>query len=323
MSQGDNPEKSGWASDHDQRFKTLIREFFAEFFRLFFPAWADRFDFGRVEWLDTQAFPDPPQGRRQSLDLVAKLPTTQAVPAERPGQEESWIALVHVEVESRDSVAPLRPRMLDYYHFLRQQHGLPVLPVALYLRVGLDGIGCDVYEERFWERTLLYFEYQYVGLPALDALDYLERDNLLGVALTALMRVPEERKAWLRAEALRRLYQSGENTWRTFLLCECVQAYLALDPAQQAEFNRLLDHESYSGVKVMATTWFEQGLEQGLAQGRNQGQRQFLQMMLERKFGPLTPQARQRLESWPAERLVDAGLALSQAQSLRDLGLED
>ena len=50
-------------ADHDQRFKTLLREFFAEFVGLFFPDWAGRFDFGRVGWLDKEVFPDPPAGR--------------------------------------------------------------------------------------------------------------------------------------------------------------------------------------------------------------------------------------------------------------------
>ena len=37
------------------------------------------------------------------------------------------------------------------------------------LQVGLDGVGIDVYEERFWELKAVRFEYLYVGLPALDA----------------------------------------------------------------------------------------------------------------------------------------------------------
>jgi hypothetical protein len=36
-------------SDHDQRFKVLLKEFFAEFLTLFFPQQAARFDFGRLE----------------------------------------------------------------------------------------------------------------------------------------------------------------------------------------------------------------------------------------------------------------------------------
>lgn len=34
---------------HDPRFKRLLEEFFVEFFWLFFPSWAARFDFEDVE----------------------------------------------------------------------------------------------------------------------------------------------------------------------------------------------------------------------------------------------------------------------------------
>src|SRR5208283_770570 len=86
-------------ADHDQRLKTLLREFFLEFFRLFFPVWAERFDFSRTEWLEQEIFPDPPQGQRRAIDLLAKLPTRQPVSPFRPGESASWIALIHAEVE--------------------------------------------------------------------------------------------------------------------------------------------------------------------------------------------------------------------------------
>jgi hypothetical protein len=46
-------EQNGFVGqDHDQRFKVLIREFFADFMRLFFATWASRFDFTEIDWLD-------------------------------------------------------------------------------------------------------------------------------------------------------------------------------------------------------------------------------------------------------------------------------
>ena len=255
-------------ADHDQRFKNLLQEFFAEFVQLFFPDWAERFDFAGLEWLNAEVFPDPPQGERRYLDLVARLPTRQVVPAMRPGEEDAWVAVLHVEIEWPDAVAPLRPRMFDYYWMMRSRHRLPVLPIGLYLRVGLDGVGWDVFQETFWERRLVHFEYPYVGLPALDAERYVAGDNWLGVALSALMRIPEERRVWLRAEALRRSVACPESPMRRFLLCEVVQAYLPLEGPQLEEFNHLLVTEKYAGVRPMATTWYEQGLEQGLEQGQ-------------------------------------------------------
>ena len=43
-----------------------------------------------IEKFDQEVFPDPPQGDRSVLDLVAKLPTRQEVPGQRPGEPASW-----------------------------------------------------------------------------------------------------------------------------------------------------------------------------------------------------------------------------------------
>src|SRR5262249_43848844 len=180
-------------SDHDQRLKVRLKEFFEQFFLCFFPAWAARFDFSDVTWLDKEVFLAPPQGEKRQLDLVARLRLRPEAPPPQPGLTD-LLVLVHVEVESRESVQAFRPRMFEYYGQLRRGSQLPVLPIGLFLRVGLDGIGWDAYEESFWEHRLLRFEYAYVGLPALDAEPYATGEHLLGVALSVLMRVPAERR---------------------------------------------------------------------------------------------------------------------------------
>jgi hypothetical protein len=302
-------------SDHDQRFKTLIQEFFADFLALFFAQWAERLDCSAVEWLHQEVFPDPPEGARRVLDLVGKLPTRQVVAGQRPGEADSWLALVHIEIESPDKAAPLRPRMFHAYVNLRDKYRLPVLPIGLFLKVGMNGLGIDAYEENFWEFQAVRFQYLYVGLPALDGLQYVQSDNWLGVALSALMRVPRERMAWLGAEALRRITEAPLNDQQRFLLGECVQAYLPLDDEQQREFQKLVATEPYRGVQAMNTTWYEKGIEKG--------RRELLREQLEERFGSLSPAVQERLQQLPVERLSALGKALLRAQSLRDLGLED
>jgi hypothetical protein len=44
------PQPAG--PDHDQRLKVLLKEFFEAFFLCFFPAWAARFEFTDIDWLD-------------------------------------------------------------------------------------------------------------------------------------------------------------------------------------------------------------------------------------------------------------------------------
>ena len=67
------------------------------------------------------------------------------------------------------------------------------------------------------------------------------------------------------------------------------------------------------------TTFFEKGVQKGM----EEGQRQPARLQREKKFGPLSPAVRQRLEDWPAERLQDLLLALLDAPSLQALGLEE
>jgi hypothetical protein len=304
--------------DHDQRFKALIREFFGDFLRLFFAEWAERLDCDSVEWLDKEVFPDPPEGSRHLLDLVAKLPTRLPVPGLSPGEPESLVALVHLEIESPDKASPARRRMFRYFVHLRDEYELPVLPVVLYLRVGMQGVGTDTYEENFWEFRPVLFRYLYVGLPGLDGVKYVEGDNWLGVALSALMKIPPDRIAWLGAEALRKIKDAPLTDQKRFLLAECVQAYLPLGEGQQREFDKMMATEKYQGVRQMNATWFDKGLRQG----REQERRAVLLEQLEDKFGPLTGAVREKVQQLPLERLTELTKAVLRAQSLQELGLE-
>ena len=72
------------SDDHDQRLKVLLKEFFDQFFGCFFPAWAGRFDFARVQWLDKEVFLAPPRGDKRVLDLVAKVPLKPGPAPPRP-----------------------------------------------------------------------------------------------------------------------------------------------------------------------------------------------------------------------------------------------
>jgi hypothetical protein len=307
--------------DHDQRFKLLLKAFFAEFFQTFFPQWADRFDFSRVDWLEQEVFTDPPRGERRSLDLVARVPLRPGVPppiSESGEPVDCWLTLIHIEIEARDSVTPLRPRMLSYYEQLRRQYGLLVLPIALYLRVGMKGIGWDVYEENYWDHRLLSFSYAYVGLPGLEGEQYVAGEHLLGVALTALMRMPPARRAEVHAEALRRLAEARENEYRRYLLLDCLEAYATLDEAQAQELEALLRTERYQGARAMAMTTFEKGVQAGLQQAL----RTMLRKQLEARFDALSPGAQERLDGLVPERLEALTLEVLKAQSLRELGLE-
>ena len=99
----------------------LLKEFFEAFFRCFFPAWAERFEFTEIDWLDKELFLAPPQGEKRQLDLVARLRLRPDAPPPRAGVTD-LVALVHVEVESRASTAGLPAADVRLLHPTAARH---------------------------------------------------------------------------------------------------------------------------------------------------------------------------------------------------------
>jgi hypothetical protein len=298
--------------DHDQRFKTLLREFLPEFVTLFFPDWAARFDFAGTEWLDQEAFLDPPQGEKRVLDVVAKVPTREPVPDPAGRAAGHSLVVVNVEIESPERATEIRPRMLHHYEYLRLRYSLPVFPVWLFLRVGLDGLGWDSYEERLWGTPVLRFEYAYIGLPALDGLAYWRGENLLGLALSALMKLPAADRARIKAEGLAKIARSRDNDVRRALLAECFNNYLDLDATSQAEFDRLLAEQAPE--VGMTYNSFEREARIKLLRG-------LVPKQLEKKFGPLSPFVAGQLSALPVDRLEEIAVQVIAAATLAELGL--
>jgi len=241
---------------------------------------------------------------------------------------EEWLSLIHVEIESSDSVEPLRRRMHRYYTHLRDEHELPVLPIALYLRVGLEGIGFDEFRDGFGSLELLVFRYLYVGLPALDAVEYMQKNDL-GVAMASLMKTPDDDRAALRAAMADVVIQMDRDEYRRYLLFDCIETYMVLNDEQQAEYERLLQTEQFQGAARMATTslekgleqGLEQGLQQGLQQGAAQGRREMIQFLIEDRFGALSGAAKSRLDGMDDEELREVARKLFSAKSFDELGL--
>ena len=271
--------------------------------------------------MQQEIFRTPPQGEKRILDMVAKLPyQAHAQPPER--------ALVLLEVDFGDSLPPFRPRIYHYTGHLSEIHQLEVLPIAVFLTLVLDGQGIDVHERRIRDREQLLFRYDYVALPGLDGSKYLQGDNLLGVALSALMRWPKDKRVEAALEALDKIVTRETDNWRKFLLCECVQAYAPLDDKQRIELNDLLEQPQRQGVRMAIKTWSEEAMEKGVQQGFQQGENKerlrLLKLQIETRFQTtLSEAALKRMESWSVDQLNRLAVEFYSAETLQKLGLED
>ena len=261
-------------TDHDQLFKEVIREFFPDFLRLFCPAQAASFDLTRVSWRDKELFADPPDGPRHVLDLVAELTDL--------GGDDSTLALIHIEIESAESVTDIERRLPDYYFYLRRAKRKPVLPVVVFLKVGLDGLGIrEIRDPAEGDPTLIFF-YRYVGLPALPAAEYLRGDNWLGVALSALMKAGKEQRIPFGIEAMDRLGSGSLSDGKKSLLGDCVETYIDIPDSDSKRFRDILEGNATGRVPAMHKTRVQIAREEGIERGREEGIERGIEQGMER-----------------------------------------
>ncbi len=148
---------------------------------------------------------------------------------------------------------------------------------------------------------------------------YATGENLLGIALSALMRQPPDRRAELYAEGLKLIAGSAENDFRRFLVAECLEPYADLNDTQKEQLQSLLHTKRYQEVEPLMKTTYERGIEAGI----ELGERRTALRQMEAKFGTLAPEVRQKVESLSSEALSRLQLDLLRAQSLEELRLVD
>jgi hypothetical protein len=306
----------------DKRLKLLLLVFFREFVELFFPRFAAVIDWSvPVEFLDKELHSILPKTRGRTVDVLVKVRTRRPPESRRHEQ----LALLHVELEAGRSRRRFAKRMHRYFHRALDWFELPVIPMALYLRVAAEGLGWEVYELVYWDQRFVEFTFPYAALPGLDGVKYIESSNPLAWALSGLMRIDPARRAWAKAEALRRIEECRTDRTRRGILVECLETYTRLDEEQQEEFDRLFQSKPYEEARAMTKTIYdlarEEGRTEGIEKGIEKGRQELLARLLERKFGPLAPRTRSRiarLTSAEADRVVDDVFG---ARSLRELGL--
>ncbi len=301
--------------DHDQRFKSLIRAFFPQFMQLFLPKWAEEFDFTTTEWLDKEVLPDPPEGERHILDLVAKLRTVENLTTRTTARPDEWLAMVHIEIEAEDRTTSLKPRLPRYYHHLRDKHRLPVLPIALYLSVGMEGIGEDEVIEYFGTMEVMRFRYLYIGLKSLNALEYARGSNLLGVALSALMKAEPDQWPMIAADALLKIADAPVNSHQRFLLSDCLQAYLTLDATNRERYDEITKAEPYSRIHAMNKTPYDNGIELG----QENAMRSAAIALLESRFRTVHKPYLDRIRTLGYDELLALVIRIPNAASIESL----
>jgi len=293
----------------DQMFKEFIKAFLKDLMELFYPHIAERINLDQPEFLDKEVFTDIPEGSRRELDVLVKVFTIEGEPE---------LILFHYEVQAqRNNEFPYR--MYEYYALLRLRTKLPVFPIVIYLTPGTGGLHEEVYLESLFEKKILDFRYEAIGLPDLLAEEYLEHPNPVAPALSALMKAERLSRVLRKVLSLKRVLLSDLDEARKSLLVNIIESYLPLNSADEVEFNRVIVETGSEEVREMMTIYEERGIEKGLSQGK----REMLLHQLRLKFGDVPETVVQKIEHVEdPEQLDELSGRLLFANSLEEMDLE-
>ena len=306
------------AEEHDQILRELIAAFPADFVELILPDVASRIDFAALDFRKEEYFTDSPRGGRpRRPDLVAWVPTLTTT-------DEVGI---HVEIEARYRSARVA-KLFDYNRLLSLRRSRPVHTLVVYCRGGPPGVRQCEHRVESLGQTLTVFYYGSLGLSGASAPEYLARQQPLAWALAALMRPAKiGSRAKLRVACLRRIVAARHlEEERRFLLFNFVATYIESDQGISEEYDELFRHEDNREVREEMMTWAEKieakgytlGRQQGLEHGRREGEATLLLRMAERKFGQISPEARQQIETARTEQLLAWGERLVTAESIEE-----
>ncbi|HYX25198.1 MAG TPA: DUF4351 domain-containing protein [Thermoanaerobaculia bacterium] len=312
---GDLDSGPAMATQHDKIFKQLLRNFLADFLRLVLPA-PDRLDLSSPELLDKELFAGGPHGRRREPDLLVRIRTVHGRPL-----------LIHVEIEARASRG-MEERLWRYRNQILARYETLVLSIVVNLKRGRPGVHLEIRESGLGP-DFPEFRYISFGLERCRAAEYLARPEPLAWAFAALMDPGPLSRAELKMACLRRI-AGLRGRIDPFLLVDCVESYLQLEPWEVAEFETLASRRDNQEVRAVKMTWsetlraegWEKGRKEGMEEGAQTGARQMLLLLLGKRFGPLPETVRRRVEAIDSlDLLTRLAERLLSAHSLEEMGL--
>ena len=305
-------KENGNQIDHDAMFKELLHQLIEFFLRLFFPEEASRLDFSSLIFLEQEQFTDFPSGKHRYIDTLVEIKTLC---------DEPEMVLVHVEFQSsRKRDFPLR--MFRYFSQLRLRRDTPIWPIVLYMPKGSGGLGFEEYTEALFDEKFLPFRYWCIGLPELDAKEYLATKNPVAYGLAPLMNHGQLSKPCLKALCLSGIAQSNINEVQAALLAYFVDTYLPLNEAEEEEFQKLIQQEEVIAMQFI-TSWERQGIIKGRAEGELLARRETLLDLLQEKFGELPSIVAQQVEAISSKEELEPLLRkLIHANSFSEMGLD-
>lgn len=307
------------ASDEfDSPWKDTVQQYFRPFLELCFPEIAQWIDWGRE-----------PESLEQELravspdSIVSAQRVDQLMRTWRADTGESQMVLLHIEVQSQKD-DDLAARLFQYHYRLRDTHREPVVTLCVLAdespqfkpsQFAWELWGCDI-RFRFPVCKLLEFD-----------LEEIQRSGNLVALVVAAHRAAqaskrdEDLRYQLRWALVTSLYERGLTRNDVFQLYRLISWILKLEGPKRLEFTQALAQYEESKRMPFVTDIEEIGIEKGLEQGRIETNRTVITTILERRFGEVPADVRDRVNGCASlamlEDLVLASLDCASLEGFR------
>ena len=296
---------------HDQNFKNLILDYPREALEFFAADEAAKIDASaRILPLRQEQLKERLGDRFHELDvpLLVEWPD---------GKREALLFILEEESDPRRfSIHRLAHYCLHLAEMLSTER---VVPVVIFLR---DGAVPDRLELGGDRHTYLSFRYLACHLPRLDWQQYRDSQNLTARLNLPNMYYAPAQRIDVYAHAMRGLFELEPDPEKQIKYIDFIDIYTALAPDELERYC-----EQYSeDVKKMSSfaerhleKGRQEGMRQGMQQGMQQGEARVLLRQMERKFGTVSVEIRQRINQADEARLLEWSERILTANSLEEV----
>ncbi|MFD2134003.1 Rpn family recombination-promoting nuclease/putative transposase [Pseudogracilibacillus auburnensis] len=242
-------------TNHDMLFKQLIRYFFTDFLKAFFPDMYEQIDLESIHFLPEEVYTNVVRRDIRKLDIVVEV------------KQKNTDALIIIHVEPQSSVQyQFNKRMFQYYSLLYNEYQKPIIPIAVFS-----------YPEN-WEKneftiqalgtTYLHFRYHTLHLRKMYWRDYLRKENPVVAAFLSKMGYKEEERYKVKVEFMHLLWRLQLDEAAQRLIYGFFNSYLQLTGEEEVKYMEAMeDFDDAEEMKKIIIPYEEELKHKGRVEG--------------------------------------------------------